>query len=63
MDESDRADAEVERTLAEALRAKKPEGPSPTGFCFWCDEPVEDTRRWCSPGCRDAWQKLTNGKG
>lgn len=57
MDDVDRADAEVERYLAEAVSKKKPEGPQPTGRCLWCDEVVADYQRWCGPSCRDQWQK------
>jgi RNA polymerase-binding transcription factor DksA len=60
MDDTDRADQEIERSLGEALRARKPAAPIPTGYCFWCDDPVDEDRRWCSPACRDNWQRLTD---
>lgn len=31
-----------------ALQLRKPEGPSATGYCRYCDEPVQDGRRLCS---------------
>jgi hypothetical protein len=27
-----------------------------TGYCLFCDEEVEENRRWCSAQCRDDWQ-------
>ena len=46
---------EMDRTIA--LRVRKPEGPKPTGRCLWCDEPVEEGRRWCPRvECRDQWE-------
>lgn len=56
MDEIDRADAEIERSLAEAARTRHPAGPVPTGRCLYCDEIVGDQRRWCGPDCRDQWE-------
>ena len=61
-DDIDRAQNEEERSLAEALRARRPEGPSPTGRCLHCDEIVDDHQRWCNAGCRDAWQDLLKRK-
>lgn len=58
-DEADRAQQEVERSLAEAVRAsRRPTGPLANGRCHWCDEIVPDGRRWC-PGteCREEWEK------
>lgn len=57
-DLADRAEADIEHELAEALRARKPAGPEATGFCLYCREPVADVTRWC-PGteCRDEWQR------
>lgn len=57
MDEADRASQEVERELAEAMRLRRPAGPAPTGRCLYCDEIVEDQRRWCSIECREGWEK------
>lgn len=65
-DDIDRAQNEVERSLGEALRARKPEGPLPTGECLWCKEPIEGVvflwyhdipKRWCDTYCRDMWAK------
>lgn len=56
MDDADRAAPEVERSLQEALRARRSAGPAPTGRCLWCDEILDDVRRWCGPECRDHWQ-------
>lgn len=61
-DDIDRAQNEVERTLAEALRSRRPSGPSPTGRCLHCDEIVSDTQRWCDAECRDQWEALRTRK-
>lgn len=57
-DDIDRAQGEVERSLAEALRARRPSGPVATGRCLHCDEIVGDTQRWCGAECRDQWESL-----
>ena len=28
-----------------------------TGLCLWCEEPVKDTRRWCSVDCRNEHER------
>lgn len=56
-DEIDRANQEVERGLAEAMRIRRPAGPAPTGRCLYCDEIVPDTHRWCGIECREGWEK------
>jgi hypothetical protein len=55
-DEIDRANDLAQQLLDATLTQKKPVGPSPTGACLWCGEPLPDGRRWCSPECRDDWQ-------
>lgn len=57
-DDIDRAQNEVERSLGEALRARKVVGPVATGRCLYCDEIVDDEQRWCDSQCRDEWQEL-----
>ncbi len=48
---------EMDREIALAVR--KPEGPRPTGYCLYCEEPVEDGRRWCvGVECRNAWDRI-----
>jgi hypothetical protein len=56
-DVTDRADDEIELNLAEALRARRPVGPAPKGVCLYCDEVVEDQRRWCNADCRGEWER------
>lgn len=56
-DDIDRAQNEVDRSLAEALRTRKPEGPVATGRCLYCDEIVGDAQRWCDVSCRNAWER------
>lgn len=55
-DDIDRAQNEVERSLGEAMRMRKPAGPSPTGRCLYCDNLLEPGRRWCDSICRDDWE-------
>jgi RNA polymerase-binding transcription factor DksA len=54
-DEADRANDLAQQLLNAAL-AKKPVGPSATGACLWCGEPLPDGRRWCWPECHNAWE-------
>lgn len=57
MDEIDLAQEREFLATQNAQRMKKPEGPAPTGRCLYCDELVEDTRRWCDAECREHWEK------
>ena len=50
---SDRA--ELARQAAATIR--RPTGPTPNGRCHYCDEIVDDERRWCDAECRDAWER------
>lgn len=41
-----------------ALTAKRPEGPPPTGFCYYCGEPLTNRqRRFCDADCRDDYER------
>lgn len=52
-DDADRADRLIEAALQNALAAaRRNRGPEATGYCLWCEEPVEEGRRWCGPECR-----------
>lgn len=31
--------------------------PNTTGKCIWCEESIDDNRRWCSVDCRNEYQK------
>lgn len=31
--------------------------PNTTGKCIWCEEVINDDRRWCSVDCRNEYQK------
>lgn len=31
--------------------------PNTTGKCIWCEESIDDSRRWCSVDCRNEYQK------
>jgi len=62
MDEADSGNATAEIFLKDRLSMRKPEGPTATGVCLHCDEPVEDNRRWCNTSCRDAWSTRNERK-
>ena len=65
MDDADLSQGRAEREAPYLLAAsRKPEGPTATGRCLYCDEIVADDRRWCDTGCRDGWvreEKLRGG--
>lgn len=56
-DIADRGEAYQAKLNADALRIRMPEGPKPTGFCFFCHTPVKGQRRWCDAECRDDWER------
>jgi hypothetical protein len=59
VDDLDRAEIECEYELAEALRQRKPVGPSATGFCHYCREPLLPGERWChGTECEREWEYL-----
>lgn len=45
MDISDNATVREEEERARALALRRPAAPCATGFCLFCDEPVEAGRR------------------
>jgi len=55
-DDIDRGCELEEKYREAALAVRKPEGPRATGECLWCEEPVDDGRRWCGPDCRNMWE-------
>ena len=67
----DDADITAEREAAAApyllAASKRPEGPAPTGECFWCGETVADHMRWCDSECRDQYEReqraVSRGRG
>lgn len=64
-DACDRADIEVERELAEALRkqaARAAAMQQPCGFCFNCDEIVAVGLRFCDGDCRDDFERLARAR-
>ena len=65
MDVADIAQSAAER-LEEAARRFGPgghlaPGPLATGYCLWCEEPLEGGRRWCDSDCRDDWERARGG--
>lgn len=58
MDDIDRQ-IERDEILHQALiAARKPEGPQPTGYCHFCEEPLDPPKRWCDAECRDAMEPI-----
>jgi hypothetical protein len=58
-DEVDIADEVAETILqAQIEKARRQQDTvQATGFCLFCDEPIEEPgRRWCSSECRDDWE-------
>lgn len=55
----DQADKHIEYVLREALSKSKMPEPSKvhTGYCWFCESPLEAPKRWCDAECRDNWQK------
>ena len=59
-DEADIANDYLEHMIDNAVKTahnKAKTELNTTGKCLWCDEPVNDTRRWCSADCRDEFAK------
>jgi hypothetical protein len=57
MDIADLADEVIRIELEAVLRVRYPAGPSPTGRCLWCGEPLTEQLRWCDAACRDDWER------
>ena len=57
MDIADLADEVIRTQLEATLRQRYPAGPSPTGRCLWCGEPLSEPLRWCDAACRDDWER------
>ena len=59
-DEADIANDYLEQFIDNAVKTahnKAVTELNTTGKCLWCEEPVKDTRRWCSVECRDEFAK------
>jgi hypothetical protein len=59
MDEIDLAQERDFLATQNSMRMRKAEGPAATGRCLYCDEILDDTRRWCDAEHREQWQKET----
>ena len=46
---------QLDRDRSIAIARQKTASPEPTGFCFWCEEPVLPGARWCNSDCREDW--------
>lgn len=57
MDEAGRAQIHEQAALQDALARRKPEAPSATGRCLYCDEPTE--LRFCDSDCREDYIRLS----
>ena len=66
-DISDMASIQEEHILQSAInlhntRVNNSEKIHATGYCLYCENDLDDGKRWCDVECRDAWQKLNPGK-
>lgn len=50
--------SEIENSERERLIAKARKSPKivATGHCLYCNAEVDNSRRFCSPECRDDWE-------
>lgn len=55
MDDADRAEAQEEMARQAALIVRRRVGPTYTGICLNCGEPLERPFRWCDGDCREDW--------
>lgn len=55
-DELELASEREEIARNSAARVRRPEGPTATGRCLYCDELVAEHQRWCDAECRDQWE-------
>ena len=51
----DDATMREEQFLKVALTNRKPDGPTATGRCLYCNAELPDTRRWCDKWCQEDW--------
>ena len=60
-DDLDNADKETRLMLEATLSNVDTEVPeNETGKCLWCEKPISDKRRWCSPICRNEHEYYAN---
>lgn len=61
-DISDQATIIEEQERESCLRKAREQrnGLQPTGFCYYCTEPVAEDRRFCDSDCRDQWEIHVN---
>lgn len=52
---------EIDRELAIKAAASSDPHVESTGKCLECDCDVGEGVRWCSPECRDDWQRWNPG--
>lgn len=56
-DEVDKGNDRAQEMLDDALaKCRKPTGPAPCGFCYYCNEKVPTGARFCDAECRDDWE-------
>jgi uncharacterized OB-fold protein len=59
VDEVDRANEQLEKSIEKALENINTNIPkNKTGKCLSCGKLVIDERRWCSADCRDNYEKI-----
>lgn len=56
-DEIDLAQQKEQERRSDALRTRKPGGPSGGGECRYCGDKLPPHRRWCNAEHRDLWER------
>ena len=56
MTDDDMATLREEQFLAQALAVKRPTGPTASGWCLNCSEPLPNGVRWCDSDCQHDWE-------
>ena len=56
-DEVDRSAEQAEYVLKAQLAYRKPEPGPHTGFCLFCDEPIQTPARYCDADCAKDHEK------
>ena len=52
----DDATMREEQFLKVALATRKPDGPTATGRCLYCNAELSSVRRFCDGWCAEDWQ-------
>ncbi len=62
-DEADRSDEKIAAAIEEGLKRVRQSAVHPyTGSCYFCDEEVDEPKRFCDTFCRDDFDALQTAK-